>query len=934
MSHKIIDEYFEYYNKYTKQYGEKTCILMQIGSFYEMEMIKNEKEEIGNLDVIAKLLNIQITRKNKNIPIVDRSNPFMAGFPSISLTKFLPVLLENDYTVIVIDQISGPPIVKREVTGIYSPSIYPIDLFTQNYSTKLGTVIVENLNEKNICFSACIIDINTNEIIIHTESKADNILDDIYNLTSQYSLSELVIYNTSNVHIDTSMFYNILVHIKNNIDKELFDIHFQNATFIKIFSHINFGLLSPLEYFHLEMFPLSSLNLLLCLDFISQHSPKYIVHLQPPIIYNNKQHLELLLNTISQLNVVSNTNKQKGKTSSLANIIDYTLTTIGKRHLFSILTKPFKDPNEIQSRYILTEEINGCKEEVKEILSEITDFVQLHRKMGLNCLSYIEFYQLHNNYNLIIKLNDILDKYNILNCNLNEHTRKVIDEYMNYYTSIFNIENMLNENKSKYIFQKGIFKEIDELNSKVIDLSDKLETIRKKYDTMINGDNYIKISNTETDGYFLTCTKIRGQQLKLKNKDLSINFTSNNCKITSDEIEKVSNELSSYLELFSKNIDTEYKKQISHLFEKFNCIFNDLQCFIEKIDVAYSNNKCKDKYNYCRPIIKTNCDSFLKAKDIRHPIIERVLTDIPYVQNDIYLDNTQNGIILYALNSCGKSSLLRSVGLSIIMAQAGLYVPCTSFEFYPFDKLITQVEMSDNLWKSKSSFVSEMVGLRNIIEHSDSKTLILSDELTKGTEVVSATSIFTTAAVTLSNKNSKFIFTTHLQDVSKLKCITENENIKIYHLSVNIDNDTIFFERKLKPGPCSELYGLEVARAIGLDKTFMKKAFELRSEILKQKTGVISTKKSRYNTKKIIEECEICKYKPFSKTDLPLDTHHILGQCTADENHFINHFHKNVKHNLVILCKNCHQNVHKGLIKINGYIQSSNGILLNWEFNK
>ena len=930
MSHKIVDEYFDYYLKYTKEYGEKTCILMQIGSFYELEMVKNEKEQIGNLDVIAKILNIQITKKNKNISCADRSNPFMAGFPSISLSKFLPVLLENDFTVVVIDQVSGPPNVKREVVGIYSPSIYPIELMSSNSSCKLSTIIIEEQSNKNIVFTACIIDINTNDIIIHTENKTDNIIDDIYNIIQQYSLRELVIYNLSTTEFLSNN--DILIHVKKDIPRQFQEIDYQNKTFHKIFSHIDFGIITPIEFFNLERYPLSSINLLMCLDFISSHSPKYICNLEIPKIHNNGHHLDLLLNTISQLNVISNNNQQRGKTSSLLNIIDNTLTTIGRRHLQSILTKPFKDSSIINNRYKLTEQLQPCQELIKELLSNVTDFVQLHRKMGLNTISTNEFYELHQNYITIISLHDLLQSFNITECKLHENTLEQLHNYMIYYQKIFNFE-MIQNNISDFIFHKGVFDDIDEINKKVSILKDKLEKIRQMYDSMIKGDGFIKISYTDNDGYFLSCTKIRGQQIKLKDKSLNIKFTSNSCKISSNEIDQLSNELSIHLELLKKNIDLKYQNEISQMFFKYNTIFQDLQQFIQKLDVSYSNIQCKIKYNYCRPTIQDteNNSSYLKACDIRHPIIERVLTDTPYVPNTITLDDTKNGMILYALNSCGKSSLLRSVGLCIILAQAGLYVPCSDFYYSPFDKLITQVDMSDNLWKSKSSFVSEMIGLRNIINHSDGKTLVLSDELTKGTEVVSATSIFTTAALTLSEKNTKFIFTTHLQDVSKFKCIKDSQKINICHLSVNIHNDVITFERKLKPGPCSELYGLEVAKAIGLDNQFMKKAFQLRNEILQEKSSILSKKRSRYNIKKIVDFCEICDYKPFSSNDIPLDVHHIHGQCTADQNNFIEHFHKNSKHNLVTLCKRCHQNVHKELISISGYIQTSKGIQLQWD---
>ena len=361
---------------------------------------------------------------------------------------------------------------------------------------------------------------------------------------------------------------------------------------------------------------------------------------------------------------------------------------------------------------------------------------------------------------------------------------------------------------------------------------------------------------------------------------------------------------------------------------KLNNTFNKLSEYISTIDIIKSNICCKRLYKYCKPNLLESSDSCIIAKSIRHPIIERINTDFEYIPNDISLTKSNGGMILYALNSCGKSSLLRSIGLSLVMAQCGMYVPCSDFDYVPFDSIITQVDLYDNLWKAQSSFISEMIGLRRILSLANERCLVLSDELTKGTEVVSATSIFASSVLELIKKGCKFVFTTHLQDVAKLDIIKSCPQLSICHLSVDIKPDgTIYFERKLQSGPSSELYGLEVAKAVGIPDYLLDQAFQIRNTLTNNNT---LSKGSRYNKSKILSSCEICNYSPSNHTDIPLDTHHINFQCNADQNGFNDHFYKHSKFNLVCLCKNCHINVHKGLIYISGYKQTSNGKILDY----
>lgn len=984
----ISNEYFKYYQKYEKEYG-KICVLMQIGSFYEMLMLETPDKKIGNLNDIANILNIQVTKRNKNLDHLS-NNPYMAGFPKVSVNKFLPLLLDNNYTVILIDQKEEKENGKviRFVSGIYSSSIQPIDFDNfKDYGNDLTSITIEIIENKNlkynknnfdkISFLCSFLNLNltTNsfEIYEYSDFSYNSLLDKIYKILSRYKNTEIIvniINSLKDIHDKDHFieYMNLTCHdslhwkiIDNKSDfyKLYSNTNYQNEYLRKIYSHINFGLLDPIDFFDLSMYQLSIFNILKTIDFIVKHDEKYIKNLEIPKIIKEYDYLTLEMNTLNQLDIITKLN-QKSITKSLFDVINKTKTSIGKRGLKNLLLKPFKNPTIINKRYNLSESLENIindlpKNIIDTSLTEICDFEKLHRKMGLQALHPYQFFSLHNTYLKIIDIFDLIiqknkSKYLKEEC-LSLDTITNLKNLISEYSDLFDLNELkkynLNELSSQIIniFNKGKIDEIDIIHSDIENIETQIENFRQNLEKIIiktgklqNTNDLIKLIYSDTDGYNLTCTKLRFNLLKKGMNEnefnkLTIKTNTNICKISSDEFKNFSIQLTLKKEVICKLNKLNYLETLNYLYDKYSKLnlFSDLKKFIELIDILNSNIKCKTQFNYCIPKIIDSKNSFFNAKDLRHPIIEQLNNKLEYIPNDICLNNDNNGMVLYALNSSGKSSLLRSIGIAIILAQCGLYVPCSSFEYYPFTSIITQVDMYDNLWKGQSSFVSEMVGLKKILKLADENSLVLSDELTKGTEVISATSIFTASILELLKKKSKFIFTTHLHQVATLDIIKKQKKLQICHLNVEIINGEIIFHRKLMPGPCSELYGLEVAKAVGLETDFMDIAFEIRNNLIKSKKQVVSSKTSKYNSKKLIDKCEICGYYPSNKTDIPLDIHHIDFQCTADENNFTRHFHKNSLHNLVCLCKQCHQNVHLKKINIYGYIQTTNGIKLNFE---
>jgi DNA mismatch repair protein MutS len=271
---------------------------------------------------------------------------------------------------------------------------------------------------------------------------------------------------------------------------------------------------------------------------------------------------------------------------------------------------------------------------------------------------------------------------------------------------------------------------------------------------------------------------------------------------------------------------------------------------------------------------------------------------------------------------------MKSIGLAVVMAQAGFFVPCAMMRFSPVDKLLTRIVSKDNLYKGLSTFAVEMLELRNIFNRATENTLILGDEISHGTETESALAIVASAILRLKELGSLFIFATHLHQLSSLSEIEKAKGIVLLHLGVYYDeaSDKLVYDRKLKCGSGSTLYGLEFAKSLHMDETFIQKAYEIRGRIMDNAHDASllkRNKKSRYNSKLYLTKCALC--------DEAVDeVHHIIPQAHADEGGSIGHFGMNHRYNLIPLCSNHHRLVHDGKIAIHGFVMSEEGLKLSY----
>jgi DNA mismatch repair protein MutS len=247
------------------------------------------------------------------------------------------------------------------------------------------------------------------------------------------------------------------------------------------------------------------------------------------------------------------------------------------------------------------------------------------------------------------------------------------------------------------------------------------------------------------------------------------------------------------------------------------------------------------------------------------------------------------------------------------MAQAGLYVPCYAFTYKPYKYIFSRIIGNDNIFKGLSTFAVEMSELRTILRLTDANSLVLGDELCSGTETMSAISIFVAGIQQLHRCRSSFIFATHLHEIVDYEEIKSLKSVVVKHMSVIYDkeNDMLVYDRKLKNGAGSNMYGLEVCKSLNLPQDFISVAYDIRAKYCPTTGSILSLKTSRYNSKKVVNMCEKCGKNPGK------EVHHLYHQSEANEDGIIYNcdgigiFHKNNLANLMTLCESCHDEIHK-----------------------
>lgn len=1002
----LTNKYLNYQYDFEKKYGKTTAIFMEVGDFYELYSVNNEVEKIGNLKEIADICDIKITHKNNkyasnNTSLLTaydnhRDNVLMCGFPSYVLKKYLELLLDNNYTVIIINQDDYDKKC-REITNIYTAGTY-INNDTKIETNNIISIVIQSgtcmkTHNKYFICGMSIIDLTTGKSTVY-ETNAflyDKIglFEEIYRFIESYNPREMIIHMRDDINITEQ---ELLKEININqciggpcnngilIHNNIYNINEFKLSYCEQFLNMIFQHNSPislLESFDLVNIQNARISYTILLKYAYEHNKSIISKLDKPVYWEYNDHLIMYHNAIYQLNIMRTplSLESKKKYKSLFDIINNTMTPMGHRYLKYNLLNPITNINILQSRYDNINVLICARQDLQNIntntntgtnnidkldtyLSNIKDIERLIRRLKLEILQPYNLYYLMTSLINVREILNIDTIAQILSYKADELNNiiTILSVFINEYLTIFNEQELLNNDNSKNntngtnFFNKGYDNDVDNIQQNIdnIHLFFNNECNRLSLNIKENSQgNCIKVEYSDIHGYYLSTTVTRAnlllKQHAIEQNDIKKQGSGQYIKIITNEISNQSNKLISLKQQLTSLIKQKYK-QVINMFNNKYCNDNDkvIDSFagnevnyqlsmdtiiniITHIDYVNSGAKCALKFGYTCPIIKSfeNNKSYINCTGMRHPIIERLDENEFYIENDIDLYNMR-GILLYGINGVGKSSFAKAIGCNIVMAQIGYFVACKSFEYYPYNKIFTRINGDDNIFKGMSSFVVEMNELRSIIKYSDIYSIILGDEVCKGTEENSALAIVSASILRFAQRDINFIFATHFHKLASMDEIIKCNNINFKHLSVSFDNDKecMIYGRKLEDGPGIDTYGLEIARFIIKDVDFYNNALNIRNNLC----NIHQIKSSHFNSDVIMIKCAICG----NNTD-QLDTHHIIEQHNFNS---FNNVTKNQQSNLIVLCKTHHNDVHYGNLIINGYKRSSTGLIIDYYYTQ
>lgn len=951
----LTQTYFELQQYFENKYGHNSVVFMEIGTFFEVYEVNNDEEQIGKAKEIAELLNIQLTKKNKNILENSYKNPLLAGVPAVSFERYLNRLIqEQKYTIIVVKQKGTPPNISRYISQIISPGTN-FDHIIDNDDNYIVSILIDKYNDTySVGYSA--IDVTTGKTWLYethsTSEDSSYALDEVFNLLNIYRTSEVVITFLDGVDDQKHIIHYLEIseHYHYSINNKRFKIDFQNELFKEVYEIKS--LLSPIEHMDLERSPMITESLAILIDFVIEHDYYIVQKLSAPKFIDNRRFMYLGNNALEQMGVISKDVKE----FTLLKMLDKSSTAIGRRLLKERLLNPIIDKQELKRRYDFIEKTSSHVRYLDEVMRGIYDIQRLARRLKLSRLHPFEINHMYDSMQSVKELMNYVKRYKIQKATFYE---KEVDEFLNDILKSIDLDvsrRFTNATVDENFLMYGVDETIDSLTRENDSMMESLNEIVYKIEALLinvkNGLSTVSLGLLEREGYYISLSKNRFSMIEGEFREKFEGFVvkklTNSVKITSPLIDELSDKLMKNKRKIISLVKEKFIYLQSVYERRYSLLFERVIAYVADLDVAVSSAKVAKMYNHARPmIIDTKKDeNFMQLMGLRHPLIEIQESSGLYVPNDIvmgsreYLDmpypktvmleggSEVNGVLLYGINSSGKSSLMKSIGIAVLMAQSGFFVSASAMKFGIFDSLFTRIVSKDNLAKGLSTFAVEMLELKNIFNRASTHSLVLGDEISHGTETLSGVAIVASAIKKLSDTRCLFLFATHLHQLSTMEEITKLKNVVNLHLSVEYDegDDKLVFNRVLQAGSGSSIYGLEFAKSLHMDSEFLSMANKIRKKLANdfdELELLIKRKKSKYNKELYLTKCVLCN-------NLAEDVHHIKEKSTANNSGFIGHFHKNHKHNLLPLCKKHHRDIHNGKIKVEGFKMTSKGLELDY----
>ncbi len=775
-----------------------SIMLFRMGDFYETF---DEDAKIA-----SKILGITLTKRSNGAA----SSVPLAGFPYHSLDQYLHKLLKNGHRVAICEQVEDPKaskgIVKREVVEVLSPGTAIAEKFLNH---KENNFLCSLFIHKDM-FSYSILDYSTGEF-----SAGENNINELYNTISQYQISEIIICKKQIKKIDLSKINGILVTTYHDW---IADPKFCYENLIE-----HFGTKSLKGYGFIDE-DLSIISSGAALEYVKNNYFGRVKHITSLYKIISEDIMRIDSSTLNNLEIFNSISNQ-GIKGTLINTIDNTLTPMGSRLLRQHVSKPLLSSKEINYRLSMVNEYLDNHIDDLDILEKfktISDIPRIISKICTNKSNPRDVIYLSNSLLTILEIKQNTSKSKKINKLLSKV--KGIKKICKEISKIIKDEPSANLMKGGYI-NSGVSKKLDEFRS----ISDNANQWLLDYQLNqqeLTGISSLKIGYNKVFGYYIDITKthmskvpdnyIRKQTLTNSERYFTEELKSYEHKIltSTDQIVSIENRIYKELMLFI----TKYIHEI-----QFN---SDI---IAQIDVVVSHSITANENNYVMPKINEKSSTF-KIINSRHPVIEKLLPiSEKFITNDLLLNNNKKQIaIITGPNMAGKSTFLRQIGLMSILAQIGSYVPASKANIPIIDQLFTRVGASDNLSKGESTFLVEMNETANILNNATPESLIILDEIGRGTSTFDGLSLAWSITEYIHNNplvKAKTLFATHYHELIDLA----DDLPDAFNLNISVEehNDDIIFLRKIKKGGANKSYGINVAKMAGLPSYILNRAREL-----------------------------------------------------------------------------------------------------------
>ena len=770
------------YMEIKDQYKEE-LVFYRLGDFYEMFFD----------DALIASRELELTLTGRVAGLEERVP--MCGVPHNNVKPYIEKLVNKGYRVAICEQLEDPKVVKgmvkRGIVDVISKgTIADNDLLNDKDASYIASILFFN---DSILLT--ILDISTGYLAsMSIENNEDALINEILGL----NLKEVIFVDNLNTALIDLLknTYNIEVTISHEFLWDKYEYLFSTISDARVKSGV-----AHLFYYldHRQLKDLSHINKI---NYIKKND-----------------YLEMDIHSIRNLELVE-TLRLKERTYSLIWLLDKCKTAMGSRKLKSWMLNPLKNKNAINARYDKIEKLNNefiLKDELKNLLYEVYDIERLSGKVINGSLNARDLIQLKKSIGVLPEIKKITEK---LGFDYDIDTHEKIFELLEKSL----VEDAPISIKEGYMIKTGFNSELDELREIRSGGKDFVAAFEAKVKEE-TGIKSLKVGFNKVFGYFIEIPN-GSKNLVKEEYHWERRQTLTNCE---RYISPALKEKESMILNAEENIiDLEYKLfcDIKEIVKKEVPALNKTADALSEIDALTSLSICSEEYSLVRPILTS--DHIIDIKNGRHPVVEAV-SKSEYVPNDCLMDNGINTLLITGPNMSGKSTFMRQLAIIVIMAQMGSFVPCEAATLPIIDKIFTRIGASDDLVSGESTFMVEMKEARNAIDGATENSLILFDELGRGTATYDGMSLAQAILEYISENIGAFtLFSTHYHELTRLD--KKFKNIKNVHVSAVENGNQITFLHKVKNGAVDKSYGIHVARLAKMPDELLDRAEEILSE--------------------------------------------------------------------------------------------------------